>query len=91
MGLLAAYEIYVFSKHTKGLLYKRALNSLAAGITIAIMTSIVLQYIASDTTHIRKITFNALLLGVYLLLTVYAAGFGLIALGAKRLKKIEEV
>ncbi len=91
IGLIAAYEIYIFSKRAKGFLYKRALDGLAAGMAIATLTSIILQYIGSDTTHIRKITLNGVFLGVYVILILYAVGFVLIALGAKRLRKIEEV
>jgi hypothetical protein len=91
LGLLAAYEILLYGKRSKGLLYKRPLNYLAYGTGLSIIVTIVLQYLESDTTHLRKITFNALYVGVYMLLILYAVGYGLIALGAKRLKKIEEV
>lgn len=91
MGLVATYEIFLYSHHSKGLLYQKALSFLSGGIVMAIFSSIILQYIASDTTHVRRITFNALFLFVYAVLLVYAGGFVLTALGAKKLKKIEEV
>jgi len=91
MGLLAAYEIYLYSRRAKGLLYRRALAYLALGILITIIISIVFQYIASDTMHLRKITFSWLFLGIYVLFVVYAAGFVLISAGVKKLRKIEEV
>ena len=91
MGLFAAYEIFLYSKQTKGVLYKQALTCLAAGIMITIVSSVMFQYLLVDTTHIRKISFSWMFIGVYLLLLMYAGGFLLFSTGAKRLKKIEEV
>jgi hypothetical protein len=91
MGLIAAYEIYFYSRNTKGLLYRRALWLLAVGILITILTSIMFQYLQSDTTRLRRITFNWFFLGVYVLLLLYATGFLMITAGVKKLRKIEEV
>ena len=91
MGLFAAYEIFLYSKQTKGLLYRRALTFLSGGFVITIISSVILQYVQSDTTRIRRISFNWLFVGIYLLLLIYASGFLLIGKGAQRLKRIEEV
>lgn len=91
MGLLAAFDISVYRKQVRGMLYKRALNLLAVGITMAIFASIALQYLVSSSPYLRRVTFNWVLLIAYIILTIYAVGFILIAMGADRLKKIEEV
>ena len=91
MGLYATYEIYLYSLKTKGVLYRRALSSLVTGIILTIITAVIFQYTQSDTLRLRRISFSWVFVGIYLLLTLYAAGFLLIARGAKRLKKFEEV
>lgn len=91
MGLLAAFEISMYRRHVSGLLYKRGLNMLSSGIGLVIFTSIMLQYLTSSSPYLRKITFNWVLLLVYVILILYAAGFILIAIGAEKLRKIEEV
>jgi len=91
MGLYASYEILLYNKRSRGLLYRRALNNVATGIVISIVTSVIFQYTQSDTTRLRRISFSWVFFGIYLLLALYASGFLLIGRGAKQLKKIEEV
>jgi hypothetical protein len=91
MGLFAAFEIFLYSKQTKGVLYKRALMYLASGFVITIVSSVAFQYLLVDSTHLKRISFSWLFIVIYMLLLLYATGFLLISTGAKRLKKIEEV
>lgn len=91
MGLFAAYEIFLYSKHSKGLLYRRSLGLLGSGIGITIITSVIFQSLQSDTTRLRRISLSWLFVAVYLLLLLYATGFLMISRGANRLKRIEEV
>jgi len=91
MGFLAAYDFSLYRKHSSGLLYKSALNKLAGGLGLIIITSVLLQYITSTLTYLRRITLDWRLVGVYIILLVYATGFILLARGANQLKMIEEV
>lgn len=91
MGLLAAYELRLYCRHVAGVLYKRALSLLAGGFGLAIVASVILQLITSSSSYLRRIEFNWSLLVLYVALVLYAIGFLLVALGANRLKKIEEV
>ena len=90
MGLLAAYEINLISHHTGGLLYKQALQHLARGLTIIVASSIGLQYLRSLLSP-KGLSLGYILIIVYILLFVIGVGYALMAYGAKKLKRIEEV
>jgi hypothetical protein len=93
MGILAVYEMLVYCHQMRGLLYRQALNLLVAGLLATILGSIALEYARSTTQAIDK---THLLLGTFSVFSVIfqiisGIGFALIAYGARRLKKIEEV
>lgn len=91
IGLLAAYEISVYSRRSKGLLYKKALRYLAVGLVIVILSSISLQYLTTAAPRFGNLNFDTGLLALWILRIIRGGGFVLIILGALRLKKIEEV
>ena len=91
IGLLAAYEMRLLSKHSVGLLYRQALNLLSLGLTVTVAASIGLQYLRSVLPRNGNVSLGYLLLLIYVLLGVIGAGYGLLAYGANKLKRIEEV
>ena len=91
IGLLAAYEISRFSANVHGLLYRRALLYLVSGLVAVILSSVALQYIDSVIPHSGELIFNYKLLATLLFKILSGIGFFILALGAVRLKKIEEV
>ena len=91
IGLLAAYEIMLYAKQVKGVIYRQALQYLASGLTIVIVSSIALQFIFCVITSTGSAELNCMLLGVFIVELLSALGFGLIAIGARRLQRIEEV
>lgn len=91
VGLLAAYEIVLFSQETKGLIYRRALSYMGYGIAAVIGGSIAYQYLSSVVPRTGSISLNYALATIYLFQLVSVIGYTLIALGATRLKRIEEV
>jgi hypothetical protein len=91
IGLLAAYEIMVFSVNTPGLLYRRALLYLVTGLVAVILSSIALQYINSVVPRNGELLLNYRLLLTLAVRVVSGIGFLTLAIGASRLKKIEEV
>ena len=91
MGFMNCYEIMLFAKKVKGLLYKRALNMLGAGIAIVIGSIIFLQFITIAFAYKTANSLSSILVLVYLLLVTEAIGYYLIAAGAKKLKRIEEI
>ncbi len=91
VGLLAAYEITLFSKHLDGVLYRQALRLLVGGLIAVIISSIALQYINSVQPRVGNLMVDYRLALSTLFRIIGGIGFVLLAMGALRLKKIEEV
>jgi hypothetical protein len=91
VGVLAAYEITLFSNNAGGLLYRRALRLLAVGLVAVIAGSIALQYIGGVHPGASYLVLDGRLLAVTIFRLISGAGFLLLARGADKLKRIEEV
>lgn len=91
LGLRSIAFILFFSKKSKGLVYRRALGYLAAGLSLVVSGSIATQLLTAIGNAASHWGLQLLLALVYLLVIAIAAGYLLIAVGAKKLKKIEEV
>lgn len=91
VGLLAAYEIRLVSRHSQGVLYRRGLQLLSGGLAVTVASSIALQYLRSVFPKSGHVSLGYTLLLIYALLAVIGVGYILLAAGAQRLKKIEEV
>ena len=90
-GLLAAYEIDLFSKHTDGVLYRQALRLLVIGLLTIIVSFVALQYMNSLHPDIGPLSLIYQMVLTSLFRVTSGVGFVMLALGASRLKKIEEV
>jgi hypothetical protein len=51
----------------------------------------VLQFLTTITEQLNRLNLAPLLIVLYLLIAFYAVGYALVARGAKKLKKIEDV
>ncbi|HVI60687.1 MAG TPA: hypothetical protein VM535_00870, partial [Candidatus Saccharimonadales bacterium] len=91
VGVLATYEIVAYSRQVRGVLYRQALHLMVAGLVAVIIASIALQYAASIQPPSGRLAINYRLLTNVVFRGTSGAGFVLIALGAIRLKKIEEI
>jgi hypothetical protein len=91
IGVVAAYDIYHYQRGVKGIIYKQSWNLLASGCGWLIATSIIFQFFAAIFPHLNKLSIYGLLVIVYSLLLVLSFGFILIASGAAKLQRIEEV
>jgi hypothetical protein len=90
-GLLAAYEISLYSRQVSGVLYRQALRLLAGGLIIVIIGSIGLQYLSAVQVLAGKLMLDYRLLVIWLFRLITIGGFVMLFVGAARLKKIEEV
>lgn len=90
-GSQAAYQINSYQKDVRGVIFKKALRYLAAGITAIIALSMAIQLLTTTSARLNRLNLTPLLAIIYLLVLFYAVGYVLIALGAKKLKKIEDV
>ncbi len=91
LGFRAAYHIQLYRRNITGVLYRKALGYLAAGIAFVVVSMMALRLCVSMSSYFSDLSLRLLLLLVYFLLIIIGVGYGLIARGAKRLKKIEEV
>ena len=91
VGLQAVQNILLYRHRVKGRLYRKALERLAYGLGGVIGSVIVLRIVQSLTAPLLKANLGALLAIIYVLLIIIAIGYVLIAQGAKRLQKIEEL
>lgn len=90
-GLLATYEILNYRQKVAGIVYRRSWGLLARGIGWLVVMSIAVQYLTTLDARLMHLRIYWLLAIIYSLLLVYSLGFILIALGARKLQKIEEV
>lgn len=91
IGLWAAQYIYHYHKIVKGIIYKSSFLYLSVGLSAVILGSILLQYISAVRNLLLDLALAPLLLVVYAILIAISIGYVLVALGAKKLQKIEEV
>jgi predicted membrane protein len=90
-GAAAAYCMYFYQKNIQGSLYRRALSSLSAGIAVVIGASMFLQFLTTFSERISRLNLTPILMLIYLIVVLWAIGYGFIARGAKRLHTMEEV
>lgn len=90
-GFLAAARVSLFRLLVQGVIYRQSLRNLSLGIGLVVIGSIASQFFGSIGTTILKLSLSKILLIVYLLLAIIAAGYTMIAFGARKLKKFEEV
>jgi hypothetical protein len=90
-GINSAYCLLEYRVNVSGKLYKSALSLMAAGITMVIISSVASRTITSLAIKLTSLDLTPLLFIIYALLALTGVGFLLIAAGARRLRKIEEV
>jgi hypothetical protein len=90
LGMQAATELHAYSKGLVGIFYRRGWNLFISGIAAIIFTSILLQYLTTLSTWLTSLSLGWLLSLLYVLLLLLASAYIVVALGAKKLMKIEE-
>lgn len=91
IGLLAAYVLILIARQASGVLYKRAVQLLALGLAATIIGLFALQYFRAIVPRSGHLTVGGALLCIYAIYAISTTGYLLLAAGARRLKKIEEV
>jgi len=90
LGIRGAYNIFLYRRNIKGSLYRSSLSYLAAGIAVVVLSSVVTRIISSLSSRITNLKLTPILFIIYGFLALTAIGYILIALGAKKLRNIEE-
>ena len=91
IGLLAAYEIYLYSRSVTGLLYRRAMRLVSFGVISVIASSIVVQYFHAIVPRRGHLSLSVIIIIVNIIYILMASGYIMLSLGASQLRKIEEV
>lgn len=90
-GVMTVLSLQAYSKNTKGFIYKESLRKLVQGLSIVVSLSISINLLSTIGPSLVNLRLGALLGFIYVLLAVYAIGYIIIAKGAQKLSKIEDV
>jgi hypothetical protein len=91
LGLLAVLDIDAYATNISGLLYRKSLQLLSAGLLVVVLSSVLVQYLNSASTQRGRLILGGVLVIKYILYACLAAGFALIAHSAKKLQQIEKI
>jgi hypothetical protein len=91
LGIKAALNLAEYRRQVKGLIYREMLLRLVIGTLVVIGFYFAVQLLVAFSTFFARAGLGAILLVVYLLILSYAVGFLMIASGARKLSRIEEV
>ncbi len=91
LGVQAVYNIVLYSQRVKGKLYRVALKNLAMGLSVVIAALIVLRSIQSLASALEDMKLSFLVGLVFLIVILIGVGYALVATGATRLQRLEEV
>jgi hypothetical protein len=90
-GLMAVIYLRRYQTYSAGIIYHAALNRLAWGLSAVIMASVLIQLVVAIGPSLAHIGLGSTLILLYILIVVYAIGHVLVAIGARKLAKIEQV
>ncbi|HSW47813.1 MAG TPA: hypothetical protein VLG67_01920 [Candidatus Saccharimonadales bacterium] len=90
-GIFSIVNMSVFKDETKGIIYKTVLSKFYKGFLTVIILVISLQYLTQFSTFFTQASLSTLLVIIYIILLVDAAGLVYVAQGAKQLNRIETV
>lgn len=91
IGLLACWEINAYGNKVSGVLYRQPFRLFVAGIILVIIGFVTFMYASSIELSSGYLKLGGSLVALQVFNLVRGAGFLLIAIGAARLKRIEEV
>lgn len=90
-GVLSIARLKAYAINVKGLIYRNSLERLVQGLIVVVALSIGLNLLSTIGPSLVDLNLAAILILVYILVALYGLGFLVIAIGAKKLSKIEEV
>ncbi|MDB5169147.1 MAG: hypothetical protein JWO41_503 [Candidatus Saccharibacteria bacterium] len=90
-GLLAARNIGHYRRNIKGVIYRSLLKNLGLGVSTIIVASVLGQMLSLFPRSFQNMSLSWVLAVIAVLLGVIAAGFVMVAIGAKKLRQLEGV
>lgn len=91
VGGLAILNIRSFAMDVPGKIYRRSFNNITYGLLTIILLGIGLQLLTQAATVFADSSLKVILLLVYLIILIMAAGYLYLARGARQLTDIEEI
>ena len=91
IGVFAAMELVLIARRTSGIIYKQALQLIAAGLVLIILSMCSLQYFRAIVPRTGHLTIGASLVTAYGIYAVNITGSILLVSGVRRLKRIEDI
>lgn len=91
IGSQAIVSLYAYQQNVAGTTYRKIFRLLMIGLGIVLSFYIVLTVLTSLSQLLVGASLQTVLIFLYIVLAVYAAGFVAIAQGARKLKQLEEV
>src|SRR5258708_37280614 len=70
IGVIGTYELRLYAKHIKGVLYQQGLAYLANGLSVVIVVSVIVQFITAAFTRNPQVALGWVLLVIYSLLVL---------------------
>lgn len=90
-GFRASAFLKLYENSSPGIIYRESLKGLSRGMILIIISSVAIQLLGAVAPSLRDLGLSGLLILIYLLIILYAAGHVMVANGARKLAKIEEV
>lgn len=91
MGITAALELLLVGWNTSGVIYRRSMQLLASGLILVILSMCAMQYFRSVIPRTGHLAIGPTLITAYIIYAGSATGSILLAQGAKKLQRIEEI
>jgi hypothetical protein len=91
LGIQAIQNLYYYRQKVRGSIYRVAVGELLLGLAITTGSLIMLRCLQSTSTALSNLSLSLVLLVIYGILILIAAGYVFIARGAKRLQSIENI
>jgi hypothetical protein len=90
-GIQAFVNLTLFRRKVDGVIYKQALGGVINGLGIILFVSILLRVLQTAGEALNKLNLGSILLLLYLLVILLAIGYIVLAKGARKLQKLEEL
>jgi len=91
LAFSALFNLSLFYQNISGTVYKKSLKYFTLGLSAVVTLTVFLQVVSQIGSTLVSGGLGVILIFIYFILALIAAGYFLVARGAKELKKIEEV
>ena len=90
-GSMAVLNFMSYARHVPGVIYRESFKAVSTGLTVTIALLIGLQFLSQANAALSRSALGVVMVIIYALLIAIAAGYLMIARGARKLALLEEV